>query len=269
MHMNKIPSFTDVQRLLLHYSTLKSDKNLYELFYSIFPNFLEDNQDRKSIRQVYNEFLLKYYPNETCIKSSFINQILMKGKSHVTIFELPVGSSRADLCKINGKSIAYEIKTDYDNFNRLDKQLKDYSNIFEYTYLICSSKNLENVIHNLPENCGIYTYYFTRNKNIKFKLIRNAILSDQIIARKQLEIFSKKEITNYFKLANTASRSDMLTYIYDTYSTTEINKKFKQMLKSRYSKQWSFIIENHDKIYEIDYQWFYKSQIAPEIIYNN
>ena len=56
----------------------------------------------------------------------------MKGKSHVTIFELPVGSSRADLCKINGTSVAYEIKTDLDNFNRLEKQIEDLEDDISY-----------------------------------------------------------------------------------------------------------------------------------------
>ena len=63
----------------------------------------------ENIHKIYNRIILNYYPNEICIKSSFIKQILMNGKKHVTIFELPVGSSRADLCKINGESIAYEI----------------------------------------------------------------------------------------------------------------------------------------------------------------
>lgn len=266
--MNREPSFTNVQQLIGNYSTLTSDKILYELFCTVLPHYLMDNKKFKNIREVYNEFLLKYYPNETCIKSSFINQILLQGKTHVTIFELPVGNSRVDLCKINGKSIAYEIKTDLDNFSRLDKQLKDYSTIFEYTYLICSSKNLDKVITLLPENCGIYIYNFTKSRKINFKLVKKAIRSDQISAKNQLKIFSKKELSNNFEFLNTIPKDSNLINIFHTYSSNEINVAFKQMLKARYDNQWSFIKENHNEIYEIDYQWFYKTQIPPNIIYN-
>ncbi|MEG2908090.1 MAG: sce7726 family protein [Erysipelotrichaceae bacterium] len=266
--MNQEPSFSNVQQLLVNYSTMTSDKVLYELLYSILPQYIKNNGRTENIRAIYNEFLLKYYPNETCIKSSFINQVLLQGKSHVTIFELPVGTSRVDLCKVNGKSIAYEIKTDLDNFNRLDKQLSDYANIFEYSYLICSKSNLDKVITILPENCGIYIYSFTKTRKIKFKLVKNSIHSEKISAKKQLEIFSKKELINHFKFLESLSKESNIQNIFTTYTSDQINNTFKQMLKLRYIKQWSFIKENHDEIYEIDYQWFYKTQASPNIIYN-
>lgn len=267
--MEKMTTFTNVQHLITNYSTMSSDKQLYELLYSVLPHYLDENSNIKNIREVYNELLLKYYPNETCIKSSFINQILLQGKTHVTIFELPVGSSRADLCKVNGKSIAYEIKTDLDNFNRLEKQLKDYSYLFEYTYLICSNKAVDKVMNDLPRNCGIYVYSFTQNGKIRFKLVKKATHSDLVSEKKQLEIFSEKELSNYFKELGVEIIGTKISSICNSYSSEFINSTFKKMLKVRYCKQWSFIKENHNKIFEIDYQWFYKMQIEPSIIYNS
>lgn len=102
--------------------------------------------------------MMQKYLNENAIKSSFINKVLLRGKSHVSIFELNVGSSRVYSCKINGTSIAYEIKTDLDNFNRLDKQLNDYLQAFEEVYVICSNNRVNKVKAIILEEVGIYAY---------------------------------------------------------------------------------------------------------------
>lgn len=211
---------------------------------------------------------MNYYPNEICIKSSFIKQILMSGKKHVTIFELPVGSSRADLCKINGESIAYEIKTDLDNFSRLQKQIDDYYKIFEKVFIICSDTNVENIQRLIPPKCGIYSYKQNRQKNYKFTLVRNASSGNEISSVDQLNLLRKSEFSSYFKFdPSLRKRSDIIAQINQTYSSDTINQMFKEIIKSRFEKQWTFLRENHNDILEIDYQWFFKNQIKPSRIY--
>lgn len=51
------------------------------------------------------------------------------------------------------------------------------------------------------------------------------------------------------------------------YNDEFINRIFKQILKKRFEPQWTFLKKNHEYIYEIDYQWFYKNQIDPSRIY--
>ena len=65
-------------------------------------------------------------------------------------------------------------------------------------------------------------------------------------------------------------RSLFSTIIPDTLSqndTETVNLLFKHALKERYRKRWDFIIRNKNKIYRIDYQFFFKTLMDPELIY--
>lgn len=224
----------------------------------------------ENIHKIYNKIILSYYPNEICIKSSFIKQVLMNGKKHVTIFELPVGSSRADLCKINGESIAYEIKTDLDNFARLQKQINDYYRIFEKVFIICSETNVDNILNLVPKSCGIYFYKQNRQRNYKFTLVREASHRDEISPLNQLMLIRKNEFYTYFSIdTSLRKRSEIISKILETCSPVMINEIFKRIMKHRFEKQWLFLKQNHNDILEIDYQWFYKNQIEPSRIYKH
>lgn len=262
------PTFKDAQQLYAQYSTIESISVLYNnLIKTIDSSFLS-TMTNENIHEIYNKIILNYYPNEICIKSSFIKQILMSGKKHVTIFELPAGTSRADLCKINGESIAYEIKTDLDNFARLQKQINDYYKIFEKVFIICSESNVENIIDLIPKKCGIYSYKQNRQKNYKFTLVRDASLGNEMDSLYQLKLIRKSEFNSNFTMdTSLRKRSDMINFIVQAYSSDTINQIFKTILKYRFKKQWSFLKQNHNDIFEIDYQWFYKNQIEPSRIY--
>lgn len=262
------PTFKDAQYLYSNYATLQNISVLSSTLNEAIDSSFLSTMAEKSIREIYNQIILKYYPNEICIKSSFIKQILLPGKTHVTIFELPIGSSRADLCKINGKSIAYEIKTDLDNLSRLNKQITDYYKIFEEVYVICSESNVDSVKSILPEHCGIYTYKQNRLGNYKFKLLRYSTECDKLNSLKQLQLLRKKELLTNFKIKESFNnRNEIIDYIASHYTSQQINKKFKSILKYRFKEQWDFLKQNHNNICEIDYQWFFKNQIDPSRIY--
>lgn len=262
------PSFKDAQQLYSQYSTIENISVLYKnLKENIDSSFLSTLAN-KNIHEIYNEIIMNYYPNEICIKSSFIKQILLKGKKHVTIFELATGSSRTDLCKINGESIAYEIKTDLDNFSRLQKQIDDYYKIFEKVFIICSEINVSKITELIPEKCGIYSYTQNKHGIFKFKLVRDALEETKMDSLSQLKLLRKNEFSSYFVIDKTLrKRTEIIDYISMAYSSKEINQIFKSILKHRFEKPWTFLKENHDDIFEIDYQWFYKHQIEPSRIY--
>ena len=92
----------------------------------------------ENVRDFINDLTLNHYHNESVIKNSFIKNNISKHKSHTLLYEFKVKNSRVDLCKINGESVAYEIKTDFDSFQRLGTQLPDYATVFEKVYLIIS-----------------------------------------------------------------------------------------------------------------------------------
>lgn len=257
-------TFEDAQKLFNMYSPLQTNSALSKNLKQVL-NF--DYLDILSPRAIYNEIILKHYPNETSIKSAFINNILLKSNNHISIFELKVGDSRVDLCKVNGCSIAFEIKTDLDNLQRLNKQLYNYSQIFEKVYVICSSNKTKQINNIIPSEYGIYEYGMSKNGQIKFKHIKESSLSNNINSIKQLEIMTKRELAYNFDVDISNSRNDNIQNIINIYNSKKINTIFKNCMKMKYRKQWLFLKENHNQIYDIDYQWFFKNTISPSLIY--
>lgn len=262
------PTFKDAQTLFASYSTLEPNHLLYETLVNTIDSSFINTLQAKNIREIYNSIILKYYPNEMCIKSCFINQILLKSKKHVTIFELPVGNSRVDLCKLNGSSTAYEIKTDLDNLQRLNKQLNDYLEMFEKVFVICSENKMTEIEKSILPSCGIYIYSINKRGTFKFTSYRDASLSQTLNPKKQLEVLRKPELLNYFSPNSFCTRQAIIKYILEKHSPENINYHFKKIIKLRYQGKWDFLQENHNNILEIDYQWFYKHTANPKLIYN-
>lgn len=264
---NTHPTFKNAQSLFCSYSTLQSNTILENNLIDTLGLKTLNTSNTQNTRELFNEIILKYYPNELSVKSNFINQVLFKSNDHVTIFELPIGSSRIDLCKLNGSSTAYEIKTDLDNLLRLNKQLNDYLQIFEKVFVICSLNKLSDIEKQIIPICGIYTYSISIHGNYKFQLYRHAISSEYLNSKKQLDILRKQELIKNFSVTPLTNRNDVTSLILQEYSASQINEMFKQVIKRRYQNQWDFLKNNRSKIFEIDYQWFFKNTINPDLIY--
>lgn len=95
--------------------------------------------------------LMRDYRCEYVFKNEVINKILFRHFTHpdtVAFSEFRVNQSIADLAMFNGKSRAYEIKTDYDSDKRLAHQLADFKSysssvIFGKFYVV-----VETIVHN-------------------------------------------------------------------------------------------------------------------------
>ena len=137
MNRNYLESLTinngfEESKLLFH-SFLNSEDEFDKCFVNLY------SFDYKLIfgSEKKNKFLFNvlkhYYHNDYYVRYSFINKVLKKS-SAISFEELPVENSRVDLASINGKSVAYEIKSEFDNYERLEKQINDYSKCFESDY---------------------------------------------------------------------------------------------------------------------------------------
>lgn len=124
-------------------------------------NWLYCKYDKESSRP-FNSYLeyIKYlyssisksYKCEYVFKNEIINQVLLKkyGRENTIAFnEFRVGNSIVDFAIMNGESIAFEIKTDFDSPRRLRKQMNDYKSVFNKSYIVVTSENrafYENII---------------------------------------------------------------------------------------------------------------------------
>ena len=210
------------------YEAYLSEENLDDYFYDNYGMsyrflFGDLTPDRFVATVLYSS-----YRNDFLIRYSFFKNVLSKNNNAISFFELPVNDSRADIVSINGKSIAYEIKTQYDTLERLNKQLNDYAQAFEYVYVICDDENLDNVVGMAPSYCGIYTY--SRHSKLVFKLFRKALRSTMLNSEIMLNMMLKKEKSHYFKKD---SVDDILVYN----DEKKINSCFKEALKQRFASK--------------------------------
>lgn len=64
-------------------------------------------------------------------------------------------SRRADLVAANGHLVAYEIKSDLDDLDRLQGQIQVFSRYFEAVTVVCTERHRESVLTATPEEVGV------------------------------------------------------------------------------------------------------------------
>jgi len=241
--------------LVKSYNVLLPTRELRKLVKTIFAELKIDSLERYDLHKLINETILRNYNGEVKIKALLVNHFIRDNA--VSCFEIKADKSRLDYLRINGASISYEIKSELDNLIKLEKQINDYSKLFEYNYIVIHSNHLKNAKEIIPKNYGIVN--ITKNK---FIIEKEARLNKNIDPLKQIELLTKKEIKKAFGIDKEESNK-----IIKKFKKKEINLIFKEALKKRYIKKWSFLVDNKETILPIDYQFFFQNNILPEIIY--
>ena len=107
---------------------------------------------------IYN-FLFKNFRNEYIYKNVIANKILLGKHSLNTsqmLTEFRVGKCKADVVIINGTSNIYEIKSEFDSFNRLNNQLSSYMQVFDRINVVTSKHQAKKLLNELPESVGVF-----------------------------------------------------------------------------------------------------------------
>lgn len=264
---------------------------LAKLLHDNYQPFLLDSQVwdllQKSIpNEIYTELLLPHKQN--IVGHKLVNDIVMnvyfgerKVKYHlslkymnrsdeISMFEFNIGSSRLDYARINGHSYAYEIKTELDSLEKLEKQIIDYSKAFDYVQVVCHPDHYHNVKTKVPSYCGIVTYN-TKKKDCPFSFRQRRVTNSEINPAFQLSALTTKELEKILKDEGRKSvpsereyREEMILTIL---SAKQINHHFKEKVKRRFQKRWEFICNNINKIEPIDVQSFFKSTADPYWVY--
>jgi hypothetical protein len=249
------------------------EKMWRNLSYALGKTGIEELNDLRKdaiANQIINDLIFEYYHCERVVKYYFIKELL-KLKNHIIAFEMNVKDSRVDICRINGDSYAYEIKTEYDAFDRLQTQLGDYSKIFDKVYLIVHKKMLSEALDQIPDNCGLITYTIS-GTGAKFKYVRKP-KSNLIDTTDLVEVLSSSDSTTMLKMMGSNSipstRNERLDVIHCNYKDVQIKTTFKKLLKKKYNNRWIFVSNNFEKIIPIDIQSFFSSSLDPALAYYN
>lgn len=69
--------------------------------------------------------------------------------------EKTIGSSVCDLMAVTDCLIGYEIKSDQDNFARLDSQIENYQDFFNKNYIVVGTSHVQSAENRVPATWGI------------------------------------------------------------------------------------------------------------------
>ena len=105
--------------------------------------------------------------------------------------EKSIGNSICDVMVVSDNLTGYEIKSDLDNYNRLNEQIIQYSRFFDYNYIVVSHKHLQSAQEKVPEFWGIISIL-----EDKVNVVRKAKSNFRVSRRRQLSILWKIELKN-------------------------------------------------------------------------
>lgn len=137
------------------------DQQLVTTYITTIKRYITDPENKKNqqlISEIYSK-LNSQYRNEYFYKNTLLNKLLLgihSPRTTTALTEIPVAKSIADFILINGKAVVYEIKTELDNFDRLEgqytfrSQLKKCITIFDrikYYNLACKKLKELNILN--------------------------------------------------------------------------------------------------------------------------
>ncbi|RUO42656.1 hypothetical protein CWE15_04385 [Aliidiomarina taiwanensis] len=163
------------------------------------------------------------------VKRILIGYLKSKHDQPLFASEMPFAnrSRRADLVVLTkNQLIGIEVKSDFDNFSRLDGQLDAYERAFERTYLALTERQF-NKLNLKHDTIGILLIKADRSVILKKrpKVSRNFDLAFQLDLLSN-ENLKKIPVTNSSKL----SKPQRVQALIDSYSATTLSKVAKSVL---------------------------------------
>ncbi len=113
------------------------------------------------------DFLFENYRCEYIYKNLLANEILEQyhSESSSILTEFRVNNCLADFVILNGTSCVYEIKTELDTFDRLDRQISAYRKTFDKIFVVTHYSHLDRLISKVDDSVGIIC--MDEDKNVR------------------------------------------------------------------------------------------------------
>jgi hypothetical protein len=129
--------------------------------------------------------------NAKQIKDILIEYLKVTYKEIRIYQEKSIGSSICDVMAVTDRLLGFEIKSDLDNYTRLEEQAKAYDRFFDENYLVVSSAHIKSAPKKVPSHWGILCI---EKDNIT--LYRKAQKNKGVWRQSQLTVLWKLELKN-------------------------------------------------------------------------
>lgn len=225
--LKKIHNFSDEQSI----RDLIKDCNLYP-----------DNEDWNLIKglEITYNYLKGHYRCEYIYKNEIANQLLLQfhsDNSATLLKEVNSDSSIADIVIINGDTVAYEIKTELDSFERLSSQITSYQILYDYLYIVTHPAAEKTLRNKLGSDIGIMIL----DADGMLKTVRDACKNDALFdPSKAVFTLRQSELVTAYKkhLGDLPIMGTALIYSFCSNWYLSLEKKdahavFAEALKSR------------------------------------
>lgn len=196
---------------------------------------IDQNGTNGEIISTIYSILSSKYRNEYFYKNTLLNNLIVKKHKLYTtkvLTELPINKSIADFVTLNGKAIAYEIKTELDNLERIESQVKDYYKCFPYVCIVTCESHLEKV-KELFKNTNVGIYWFSKRNSLKVEQEPQAEMRylDYSVLFKLLRKYEFESILmKHFNELPKVSQFDYYSECYQWFLKIGLNDVLKEML---------------------------------------
>lgn len=174
--------------------------------------------------------------NDKAIRKILIEYLHSENPEARIYQEKMIGSSVCDVMSVFDSLNGYEIKSDCDNFQRLSRQIKSYTEFFDYNYLVVSDCHKDIASSKVPESWGIILI-----QDNGIHLQRKARRNKGFSLRVRLSVLWKIELKNILvrnKLPDYASKSKeyIISRIVDSVNPEILSRHItEELLKRDYS----------------------------------
>ena len=227
---------------------------------TIVQRYVSDSADKNNgqlISEIYS-YMSRNYRNEYFYQNTLLNKLLLGRHSVNTttaLTQVPVGKSRADFIMINGKAVVYEIKTELDNFDRLQMQLHDYYMAFDHVCMVTSENNCEKACE-LLEDTAVGIYVLTDKNTLSNKLMKEPERYTECLDYTTLfKLLRKKEyediIQTFFGSLPEASQAFFYTECLKLFQSIPMDKAYKAVIKKLKDRNKIRIVDISEVPYEL------------------
>ncbi len=186
------------------------------------------------ISEIYKH-LDESYRNEYFYKNTLLNKLLLGKHSLRTttaLTEVSIAHSKADFVLVNGKAVVYEIKTELDNFDRLNAQIADYYKAFSYVSVVASESNYSSLKVKLTNpSVGIYVLTHRNQLSERRKPIEDR---DNLDPSTFFKVLRKKEyesiLLDYYGTLPEVDQFKYYRACRDLFSRIDIDSSYKSFL---------------------------------------
>ena len=112
------------------------------------------------------------------------------------IEEKTMGRSRADVVMITKEALfGIEIKSDADTYTRLERQVKDYNQYFDFNLVVVGTKHAYHIEEHVPDWWGIITVEVEQNQ-VDFYLKRSPMKNPKCKMAKKISLLWRPELAH-------------------------------------------------------------------------